>query len=118
MTNDVEMLRDYANRVERGDAIGPRITKAGFLDGPGPFGGPANGQLDACAPGPISCPKVFYTPASATCGCAPSWAALTPQLAIGILLTQRIVSPLGGHNVALRGRPGLAEQQPVEETGA
>lgn len=45
-----------------------------------------------------------------------SWAALTPQLAIGILLTQWVASMLGaliGHNVALRGRPGLAEQEPA-----
>jgi hypothetical protein len=45
-----------------------------------------------------------------------NWAALTPQLAIGILLMQWMASIFGaliGHNVALRGRPGLAEQEPV-----
>lgn len=45
-----------------------------------------------------------------------TWAGLTPQLAIGILLMQWIASMLGallGHNIALRGRPGLAEQEPA-----
>ena len=45
-----------------------------------------------------------------------SWAALTPQLALGILLMQFVASTLGallGHNLALRGRPGLTEQEPV-----
>jgi len=45
-----------------------------------------------------------------------SWTGLTPQLALGILLMQFVASTIGallGHNLALRGRPGLAEQEPV-----
>jgi hypothetical protein len=44
------------------------------------------------------------------------WDALTPQLAAGILLTQWVAAMVGallGHNLALRGRPGLAEQEPM-----
>jgi hypothetical protein len=45
-----------------------------------------------------------------------SWSGLTPQVAIGILLTQwaaAMVGALIGHNLALRGRPGLTEQEPI-----
>ena len=45
------------------------------------------------------------------------WSSLTPQLALGILLMQFLASTIGallGHNLALRGRPGLTEQEPVE----
>lgn len=45
-----------------------------------------------------------------------TWSGLTPQLTIGILFTQWAASTVGallGHNIALRGRPGLAEQDPV-----
>lgn len=41
------------------------------------------------------------------------WVALTPALAISILFTQWAASMVGallGHNIALRGRPGLTEQ--------
>jgi hypothetical protein len=44
------------------------------------------------------------------------WRGLTPQLALGILLMQFVATTLGallGHNLALRGRPGLTEQEPV-----
>jgi hypothetical protein len=48
----------------------------------------------------------------------PSWAwpSLTPQLAVGLLLTQFIAATVGallGYNFALRGRPGLAEHEPL-----
>jgi hypothetical protein len=42
-----------------------------------------------------------------------NWAALTPALAIGMLFTQWVACTVGaliGHNIAVRGEPGLAEQ--------
>jgi hypothetical protein len=45
-----------------------------------------------------------------------SWPQLTAQLAVGLLLTQFIAATLGaliGYNVALRGKPGLSEHEPV-----
>jgi hypothetical protein len=45
------------------------------------------------------------------------WTGLTPQLALGILLMQFVASTVGallGHNFALRGRPGLTEQEPSD----
>lgn len=45
-----------------------------------------------------------------------SWPSLTPDLAVGLLLTQllaAIVGALIGYNIALRGRPGLAEHEPI-----
>lgn len=45
------------------------------------------------------------------------WASLTPQLAVGLLFVQlaaAIVGSLLGYNIALRGRPGLSEHEPVE----
>ncbi|HSS75867.1 MAG TPA: amidohydrolase family protein [Thermoanaerobaculia bacterium] len=40
MANDVDKLRDLKRRWENGDAVGPRVLMAGFMDGPGPFAGP------------------------------------------------------------------------------
>jgi hypothetical protein len=45
-----------------------------------------------------------------------SWPSLTPQLAVGLLFTQMVAAMIGallGYNVALRGRPGLGEHEPV-----
>lgn len=45
-----------------------------------------------------------------------SWPSLTPQLAIGLLFTQIAAAMFGalvGYNVAVRGRPGLGEHEPV-----
>ena len=45
------------------------------------------------------------------------WPSLTPQLAVGLLLAQLFAATVGallGYNLALRGRPGLAEHEPVE----
>ncbi|MEX1182361.1 MAG: hypothetical protein WEF86_03945 [Gemmatimonadota bacterium] len=42
--------------------------------------------------------------------------SLTPEFAIGLLLTQFVATALGsllGYNVALRGRPGLSEHEPA-----
>lgn len=41
MANDVDELTALAARWDRGDAIGPRVVRAGFIDGPGPFAGPS-----------------------------------------------------------------------------
>jgi imidazolonepropionase-like amidohydrolase len=40
MANDIDKLRDLKRRWENGDAVGPRVLMAGFMDGPGPFAGP------------------------------------------------------------------------------
>src|SRR5947199_178884 len=40
MANDVDKLRDLKRRWESGEAVGPRVLMAGFMDGPGPFAGP------------------------------------------------------------------------------
>src|SRR6185295_573721 len=40
LANDTEMLGALDKRWQSGAAIGPRVVKAGFLDGPGPYAGP------------------------------------------------------------------------------
>jgi len=40
MANDIDKLQDMRRRWENGDAVGPRVLMAGFMDGPGPFAGP------------------------------------------------------------------------------
>ena len=40
LANDPDALDDLRRRIEAGEAIGPRVVAAGFLDGPGPFQGP------------------------------------------------------------------------------
>jgi imidazolonepropionase-like amidohydrolase len=40
MANDIDKLQDLKRRWENGDAVGPRVLMAGFMDGPGPFAGP------------------------------------------------------------------------------
>lgn len=45
-----------------------------------------------------------------------AWPTLTPQFAVAVLLLQFVAAAVGallGHNVAVRGRPGLAEQDTV-----
>jgi hypothetical protein len=45
-----------------------------------------------------------------------SWPALSPEFAVGVLLLQLVSAVLGaliGYNIALRGRPGLSEHEPV-----
>lgn len=47
------------------------------------------------------------------------WEALTPALAVGLLLAQiaaAVIGALMGYNMALRGRPGL-EEHPPEPAG-
>ncbi|HEV7519024.1 MAG TPA: amidohydrolase family protein [Thermoanaerobaculia bacterium] len=40
MANDVDLLRALVERWDSGRAIGPRVIRAGFMDGPGPYAGP------------------------------------------------------------------------------
>lgn len=41
MANDTDQLLAMKARWERGEAIGPRVVMAGFMDGPGPYAGPS-----------------------------------------------------------------------------
>jgi len=40
LANDTDFLLDLRKKIERGDAIGPRIVMAGIIDGPGKYAGP------------------------------------------------------------------------------
>ncbi len=40
LANDIDQLQALDKRWQSGAAIGPRVVKAGFMDGPGPFAGP------------------------------------------------------------------------------
>jgi imidazolonepropionase-like amidohydrolase len=40
MGNDIDSVMDTRKRIDAGTLIGPRLTLAGLIDGPGPFAGP------------------------------------------------------------------------------
>jgi imidazolonepropionase-like amidohydrolase len=40
LANSIEELSQLQKHIEQGEQIGPRIIRAGFIDGPGPFEGP------------------------------------------------------------------------------
>ncbi|HYR28956.1 MAG TPA: amidohydrolase family protein [Thermoanaerobaculia bacterium] len=40
--NDSETILDLKKKIDAGEAIGPRLTLRGLIDGPGPFKGPTN----------------------------------------------------------------------------
>ncbi len=40
LANDIDQLAALDKRWQSGAAIGPRVVKAGFMDGPGPYAGP------------------------------------------------------------------------------
>ncbi|MGH7857640.1 MAG: amidohydrolase family protein, partial [Candidatus Binatia bacterium] len=40
LANDVESLAELVRQWESGETLGPRVVRAGFLDGPGPYAGP------------------------------------------------------------------------------
>jgi imidazolonepropionase-like amidohydrolase len=40
LANDLDFLLDLRKRWNAGDALGPRVIMAGFMDGPGPYAGP------------------------------------------------------------------------------
>ncbi|CAN5713040.1 hypothetical protein BH23GEM9_BH23GEM9_33560 [soil metagenome] len=45
-----------------------------------------------------------------------SWPTVSPQFAVGVILLQFVAAAIGallGYNLALRGRPGLSEHEPV-----
>ncbi|HLX09492.1 MAG TPA: amidohydrolase family protein [Thermoanaerobaculia bacterium] len=41
MANDIDQLQDMRRRWESGEAVGPRVLMAGFIDSPGPYAGPS-----------------------------------------------------------------------------
>jgi len=41
MANDIDNLQDMRRRWDSGEAVGPRVLMAGFIDGPGPYAGPS-----------------------------------------------------------------------------
>jgi hypothetical protein len=41
MANDIDKLQDMRRRWESGEALGPRVLMAGFIDSPGPYAGPS-----------------------------------------------------------------------------
>src|SRR5262245_12279371 len=46
LANDTDQLLDLRKRWDAGDAIGPRVLMAGFIDGPGPYAGPTKVLVD------------------------------------------------------------------------
>lgn len=45
-----------------------------------------------------------------------NWPTVSPQFAVGVVLLQFVTAGLGslvGYNIAVRGRPGLGEHEPV-----
>ena len=40
--NDADTILDLKKKIDAGEAVGPRITLRGLIDGPGPFKGPTN----------------------------------------------------------------------------
>lgn len=50
LANDHDRLMELIARIERGEAVGPRVYRAGFIDASGPFAGPTRnlaGSLEA-----------------------------------------------------------------------
>jgi cytosine/adenosine deaminase-related metal-dependent hydrolase len=47
MANDIDQLGAMQSRFDHGTEIGPRVLKAGFLDGRGPFAGPTKVFADS-----------------------------------------------------------------------
>ncbi len=46
LANDTDFLLDLRRRFEAGEAVGPRVVMAGFIDGPGPYAGPSEVLVD------------------------------------------------------------------------
>ncbi|HKH49436.1 MAG TPA: amidohydrolase family protein [Thermoanaerobaculia bacterium] len=40
LANDIDLLAELSRSFDAGTAIGPRVIKAGIIDGPGPYAGP------------------------------------------------------------------------------
>lgn len=47
LANDIDQLLDMRRRFDSGEALGPRVVMAGFIDGPGPYAGPTKVLVDA-----------------------------------------------------------------------
>ncbi|HKI05521.1 MAG TPA: amidohydrolase family protein [Thermoanaerobaculia bacterium] len=46
LANDTDKLLDLRRQWDSGEAIGPRVLMAGFMDGPGPYAGPTKVLVD------------------------------------------------------------------------
>jgi len=46
MANDLDQLAELRRRFDTGEAVGPRVLRAGIIDGPGPFAGPTKVLVD------------------------------------------------------------------------
>ncbi len=46
LANDVDTVLDLRKRIEAGQLVGPRLTLAGIIDGPGPYAGPTKVLVD------------------------------------------------------------------------
>jgi hypothetical protein len=46
MANEIEILTELRRQWDAGEAVGPRVLRAGFIDGPGPFAGPSKVLVD------------------------------------------------------------------------
>jgi imidazolonepropionase-like amidohydrolase len=46
LANDVDELAELERRWDSGELLGPRVFKAGFIDGPGPYAGPTKVLVD------------------------------------------------------------------------
>jgi imidazolonepropionase-like amidohydrolase len=46
MANDIDTVAALRHRWDAGEAIGPRVLLAGFIDGPGPYAGPSKVLVD------------------------------------------------------------------------
>lgn len=46
LANDIDQLTELRRKWDTGEAIGPRVLRAGIIDGPGPFAGPTKALVD------------------------------------------------------------------------
>lgn len=46
LANDVDELAELTRQWSSGEALGPRVIAAGFIDGPGPYAGPSKALVD------------------------------------------------------------------------
>lgn len=51
LANDVDALAALRRSWDAGEALGPRVLPAGFLDGPGPYAGPTKALVDTADAG-------------------------------------------------------------------
>lgn len=46
LANDIDYLMGLRKKFDSGEAVGPRVLMAGFIDGPGPYAGPTKVLVD------------------------------------------------------------------------